>query len=128
MLWPKVGQLGEKTMLEDLQSAFNNHDQKRLSQSVAWQKDPLFVESMCRLLHDVDPMGCWSSENPHVMTEYLREVEMIAMKLPGIGSEQDLLNALREVFDEMFEGQPTDCDWGGLAKAAWLIPPCTARG
>ena len=105
----------------DLEPAFSAEDRVRLSQSSAWHTHPHFVESMCRLFHVIDPMGCWSGTNRHAMTEYLAEVEILAKRLPDIGTEQDLSAAMQSAFHEMFEGHTASCDWDDLAKAAWAM-------
>ncbi len=111
------------TSSNDSMEEFTQDDRDRLAGSNAWQEDSGFVESLCRLLYQLDPMGlgCWSGGNPHAMTEYLLEVEMIAKKLPDIGSVRELSVALQAVFQEMFEGQSANCDLEELAEAAWPI-------
>ena len=108
-----------------VQGDFSADDFERLARSRVWKTNPQFVESMCRLFYEVDPGGCFCGVNPHALTEYLREVEMVSERLSEIGSELDLSMALHAIFEEMFEGQPSSCDWAELAKAAW--PIATAR-
>ncbi len=107
------------TITIDPLQEFSDDDKRRLEESAVWQQDPHFVESMCRLFHEMDPMQCWSGENPHAMTEYLIEVDMLAKRMKSIHSVQDLALTLQAIFEEMFAGDETNPDWTALAMAAW---------
>ena len=105
--------------VNDGDSGFTADDVYRLEQSIAWQQQPDLIETLCRLLHDMDPMGVCSGGNPHAMTEYLVEITALVARMSDIQSEQDVASALAEICAEKFDGHPALCDWGGLARVAW---------
>ena len=98
-------------------SSFTADDLYRLERSLAWQEQPALIEALCRLLHDIDPIGLWSGDSPHARTEYLQEAEAITDQTTGIRSEKDLGAVLAAIFKEKFGGSEESSDWSGLAKA-----------
>ena len=101
-------------------SNFTADDLYRLEQSLAWQQQPALIEALCKLLHDIDPMGIWSAENPHARTEYLQEAAAISNQTTGISSERDLGTLVASIFMQKFGNHELNSDWNGLAKA--LLP------
>jgi hypothetical protein len=101
--------------------ALTADDIGRLERSTAWQQRPAMVEALCRLLYEFDPVNIWSGVNPHAMTEYLFEVEMLVDRLPKIRTESEFTSVLATIFDETYAGAPVRCSWADVATAAWPI-------
>lgn len=108
---------------------FTADDVDRLARSAAWQAQPELVEALCRTLYELDPMGLRSGENPHAMTEYLAEVDMLVERIPSVRSENDLSVVISTIFDEMFDGAQPTLGWEGVAAATWpTVSGAHARG
>lgn len=102
-------------------SWFTDEDTDRLEKSSAWKEQPRLIEALCRVLHDVDPMGLWSGENPHARTEYLQEATAIKDRSAGVRSEKDLANVLAVIFEEKFSVLSVSNDWIVLAGSVLPI-------
>lgn len=100
---------------------FSKSDLERLRESAVWRQEPRFVEGLCRMLCRTDPMGVWSGENPHRLTEYLVEAEQVVKQSGPCVTHVQLEALLRSIFAEAFDGMQPLCNWVEVTDEAWSL-------